>query len=171
MANAAPAPALAASGGDEVPKKTSKLPLLLGVVLALAGAGGGFYAVRAGLIGGAGSDSHATEAMSAEALPPLAPVAYVALDPIFINLPAGSGHGHLRFTAQLEVTPDHKLEVEALKPRILDVLNTYLRAVQISDLEDTSSLMRLRAQMLRRVQVVTGAGRARDLLITEFVLD
>ena len=32
-------------------------------------------------------------------------------------------------------------------------------------------LVRLRAQMLRRVQMVTGEGRVRDLLITEFVLN
>ena len=56
-------------------------------------------------------------------------------------------------------------------PRILDVLNTYLRAVEVRDLEQPASLARLRAQMLRRVQVVTGEGRVRDLLITEFVLN
>jgi flagellar FliL protein len=32
-------------------------------------------------------------------------------------------------------------------------------------------MARLRAQMLRRIQVVTGEGRVRDLLITEFVLN
>jgi flagellar FliL protein len=31
-------------------------------------------------------------------------------------------------------------------------------------------MTRLRAQMLRRIQVVTGEGRVRDLLITRFVL-
>ena len=55
-------------------------------------------------------------------------------------------------------------------PRVLDVLNTYLRAVEVRDLEEPSSLVKLRAQMLRRVQVVTGEGKVRDLLITEFVL-
>ena len=56
-------------------------------------------------------------------------------------------------------------------PRVLDVLNSYLRAVEVSDLEDPSALVRLRAQMLRRVQIVTGEGRVRDLLVTEFVLN
>ena len=49
-------------------------------------------------------------------------------------------------------------------PRVLDVLNTYLRAVEVRDLEEPASLARLRAQMLRRIQVVTGEGRVRDLL-------
>ena len=52
-----------------------------------------------------------------------------------------------------------------LMPRIQDVLNSYLRAVEVRQLEDPSALLRLRAQMLRRVQIVTGEGRVRDLLI------
>ena len=49
--------------------------------------------------------------------------------------------------------------------------NSYLRAVAITDLEDPSAMTRLRAQMLRRVQIVTGEGRVRDLLVTEFLLN
>ena len=58
-----------------------------------------------------------------------------------------------------------------LRPRILDVLNGYLRAVEVAELEDPSALVRLRAQMLRRIQVVAGEGRVNDLLISEFVLN
>jgi flagellar protein FliL len=56
-------------------------------------------------------------------------------------------------------------------PRIVDVLNGYLRAVEVREFEDPAALVRLRAQMLRRVQIVTGEGRVRDLLVTEFVLN
>ena len=51
------------------------------------------------------------------------------------------------------------------------MLNGYLRAVEVADLEDRTALVRLRAQMLRRVQIVTGEGRVRDLLVTEFVIN
>ncbi len=53
----------------------------------------------------------------------------------------------------------------------MDILNGYLRAVDVRDLEDPSALIRLRAQMLRRIQIVTGEGRVKDLLIMEFVLN
>jgi flagellar FliL protein len=96
--------------------------------------------------------------------------AFVAMAPITISLAPGASARLLRFTGQLEVTPESAAEVEALLPRVLDVLNTYLRAVDVRDLEEPASLVRLRAQMLRRVQVVTGEGQVRDLLITEFVL-
>ncbi len=56
-------------------------------------------------------------------------------------------------------------------PRVIDVLNSYLRALETSDLADSTALVRLRAQMLRRVQIVTGGDRVHDLLIMEFVLN
>ena len=154
---------------EEAPKKRSKLPLLLGVVLALAGGGGGFFAVQAGLVGGAGADDKPEEP-SAYAESKVPAVAFVALDPVVISLPSSGGRDHLRFSAQLEVTPGKEAEVTAIKPRIIDVLNGYLRAVDLAELEDPAALMRLRAQMLRRVQVVAGPDRIKDLLIMEFVL-
>ena len=58
-----------------------------------------------------------------------------------------------------------------LKPRVMDVLNGFLRAVEVQELEDPAALIRLRAQMLRRIQIVVGEGRVNDLLIVEFVLN
>ena len=155
---------------ETAPKKASKLPLLLGIVFALAGGGGGFYAVQAGIIGGGGKAEESAEAAPVEEGKPKEAVSFVALDPLVISLPKSGGRDHLRFAAQLEVKPDYAAEVEAIKPRIVDVLNSYLRAVELAELEDPAALMRLRAQMLRRVQVVVGDGRVNDLLIMEFVL-
>jgi len=61
--------------------------------------------------------------------------------------------------------------VQALMPRIMDVLNIYLRALDPPELEEPAALLRLRAQMLRRVQIVTGPGLVNDLLIIEFVFN
>lgn len=101
----------------------------------------------------------------------MGPVAFVALDPLIVNLSGQAGRQYLRFSAQLEVAPEFLSEIQALRPRIIDVLNGYLRAVQPADLEDPTALMRLRAQMLRRVQIVAGQDRVRDLLIMEFVIN
>ncbi len=98
-------------------------------------------------------------------------VAFVAVDPITISLGPRSTARHLRFASQLEVSSSHAEEVRLLLPRISDVLNGYLRAVELVQLEDPSALMRLKAQMLRRIQIVTGEDRVRDLLIAEFVLN
>ncbi len=149
----------------DLPKKGGKLGLILGIVGALALGGGGFFAVYSGLLPlGGGGGEHAEPAEAPH-------VAFVPMEPIMVSLPQGGSARMLRFTGQLEVAPEHQAEVAALMPRVLDVLNTYLRAVAVRDLEDPASLARLRAQMLRRLQVVTGEGRVEDLLITEFVLN
>ncbi|MES2333607.1 MAG: flagellar basal body-associated FliL family protein [Pseudomonadota bacterium] len=152
---------------EEAPRKRSKKPLLIGLVLALALGGGGFYATFSGMILG-GSQGGAAE----ERPPgPLTGVAFVPLETIVVSLGADSGSKYLRFTAQLEVVESAASDVTTLTPRILDVINTYLRAIDTASIEDPNAMARLRAQMLRRIQVVTGEGRVRDLLITEFVLN
>ena len=151
----------------EPKKKKSKLPLILGIVLALVLGGGGFYATYSGLLFG----SHQEAAETEKKPDPLPDIAFVPVDSVVISLGPESSSRHLRFTSQLEVAKAYAGEVTILMPRILDVLNSYLRAVEIGDLENPAAMAKLRAQMLRRVQIVTGEGRVRDLLVTEFVLN
>ena len=161
-----------AEAEGEPPKKKSKLPLLMGFVLMLALGGGGFYATYSGMIlgGGSASADHAA-AQGSGAGHALPAIAFVPVEPLVISLGSSGRARHLRFASQLEVGAAFQEEVTLLMPRILDVLNGYLRAVEIRELEDPTALIRLRAQMLRRVQIVSGEGRIRDLLVTEFVLN
>ncbi len=153
---------------EEAPKKASKLQLIIALVLALVGGGGGFYATWSGLIlGGESSDTAAHE--TPQTMPP--GIAYVSVDPLVISLGAASSVQHLRFRADLEVPEAYADEVTKLLPRVVDVLNSYLRALDPAELEDRSALARLRAQMLRRVQVVVGYKQVNDLLVLEFVLN
>jgi len=158
---------------DSAPAKRSKMPLIIGLILAVVGAGGGFFAVSSGLI--LGAESHAADAPGHDAevaVPANMPdVSYVAIEPLVISLGNGTTGKHLRFRAQLEVAADHRADVEHLMPRVVDVLNSYLRALELGDLTDKAALVRLRAHMLRRAQIVVGDGRINDLLIMEFVLN
>lgn len=162
---------------DDAPKKKSALmPLIVGVVLALLLGGGGFFAVYSGMILGPSAtaeDGHATEGghgKEGDGAMPLPDVVFLPLEPIVVSLGSRSGSRYLRFRGELEVEPKHEAEVTALMPRILDTLNGYLRAVSVSELEDSASLLLLRAQMLRRIQIIVGDGPVHDLLIIEFVL-
>ncbi len=154
---------------EEAPKKSSKMPLILGLSLALIGGGGGFYAAWSGMILGP-SDAGAA-VPGAPAVEGLPNIAFVEVEPLTVAMQGGTEKSHLRFRAQLEVPAAYQRDVELLLPRVTDVLNSYLRALQASDIENPSALARLRAQMLRRVQIVTGQGRVNDLLIMEFVIN
>lgn len=148
------------------PKAPSKKPLLVGLVLAVLLGGAGFYAAFSGLILGPAAEKHSDVAPG-----PLTGIAFVPLETMVISLGKNSGSRHLRFTAQVEVVDKAAADVALLAPRILDVLNSYLRAIDTASIEDPGAMAKLRAQMLRRIQIVTGEGRVRDLLITEFVLN
>lgn len=157
---------------EEAPKKASKLPLILGVVLALVGGGGGFFVMSSGMLGG--SDAGAEEVVEEEGTEgeeENVRVAFIPLDPLLVSLPRSSANSVLRFSAQLEVLPEYEEEIIAITPRIIDVLNGYLRAVTVEELADPTILARLRSQMLRRIQTVTGEGKVRDLLIMEFIVN
>ncbi|MRH21054.1 flagellar basal body protein FliL [Rhodovulum strictum] len=149
------------------------MPLILGVVGALVLGGGAFFALYSGLILGGGAEkSHSAGGKPSKTNDSmLGSVAFVPIAPMIISLGPESQRRHLRFQAQLEVTPAYQQEVTLLMPRVLDVLNSYLRAVETAEFERPTALITLRAQMLRRVQLVTGQDRVRDLLITEFVLN
>lgn len=159
---------------EEEPKKKSKLPLILGVVLMLVLGGGGFFAVYSGMLF-APEGEHVDEELAAleeEPMAPLPNVAFVPVEPLIVNLIDTAGRGrHLRFQAQLEVPLQYEQEVITLLPRVMDVLNGYLRAVDVVELENPSALVRLRAQILRRLQIVAGEGRVKDVLIMEFVIN
>ena len=156
-------------GAEEDPPK-KKSPLILSLILALVGAGGGFFAVSAGLVPGGGTaEEHAED--NEMMVKPLPDIGFVPLEPITVSIRRGQQMQHLRFRAEVEVDKQYQDEVAGITPRVMDVLNSYLRAIDPEELADPQALVKLRAQMLRRIQVVTGRGRVRDLLILDFVLN
>ncbi len=159
-AETADAPARVAGG-------SGRMPLLVGGVAALLlGAGGGF-AVYSGWLDavpgiGAGGGS---------AMPSLGDTAFVALPAMVVSLGGPHAGRQLRFAATLDVPRAHQAEVARAMPRVVDVLNAYLRALDPAEFDRPEVLFRMRAQMMRRITLVLGEDRVRDLLITEFVLN
>lgn len=159
-------------------KKGLLVPLLVGLVLAGVGGAGGYWAVTSGPLAGPGdsaaNDGHGDEDSDVAVThvrPEMEEVAFVPLEPLVITLGPGTAGRHLMFSAELEVAPDDADEVTHLLPRVLDVLNSYLRVIDMEELNDPRTLVRLRAQLLRRIQIVTGDVLVRDLLVTEFVVN
>ena len=164
---------------EDAPKKGKSKMLLISLVLALVLGGGGFYGVYSGLIPLGGSPPPETaekgdDAKEGEAKADIKKYgrpSFVPLEPFIVSLGETNGARHLKVSLTIEVVPGAEDGVTSAIPRINDVLNTYLRAVDQRDFEVPRAMMRLRAQMLRRVRLVSPPDAVRDLLFQEFVLN
>ncbi|TPE53831.1 flagellar basal body-associated FliL family protein [Amaricoccus solimangrovi] len=163
---------------ETAPAKGGGKGLLIGAGLALLLGGAGFGAVYTGrfdpaaLLGGEGGHGAAGPETAGEGSATEGGAGlFLPLDPITVSLAPGRRSIHLRLTATIETAPGALDTVASLRPRILDALNGYLRAVDAAELEDPAAMPRLRAQMLRRVRLVGGGEAVRDILITEFILN
>lgn len=156
---------------EQEPKKNRFVPLLAAITISSIVGSGLFVMTFTGtFLGKKSADKHNEEPenkVMAEGLPK---VAFLPIEPLLVSLGAAAEGRQLRFEGYLEVQPEYSEDVVQMMPRIMDVLNTYLRAVDYSDVEEPSSLLKLRLQMLRRVQIVVGEGRVNDLLVSKFVL-
>jgi len=101
---------------------------------------------------------------------PTRDVIFVNLEPLIVTLGPDAKSRYLKISLSLETTSAHEKSLYDLSPRIRDTLNTYLRAVEEDDLVRPSSMTRLRAQMLRRLQLAAPGNAISDILITDFVL-
>lgn len=157
------APDTPTNAGTGRRKTSGLLPIILGLLGAIILGGGGFFAVYSGMI-------LAPSAPGARPASIPQDFAFIPIERITVSLAPGSTSRHLQFAGQIEVDAASRAEVERLQPRFVDIINMYLRAVDPRDLAEPASLIRLRAQILRRLQTVAGQGHIRDFLITEFVL-
>lgn len=155
----------ATADAAEEPQKGSKKGLIIGLVLALVGGGAGFFVTSSGLLGGGGPEKPAEKSAAS------ADVVFLPIDPITVAIGSPSEGRFLRFHAQLEVPAAYEPEVSKLLPRIVDVLNTYLRSVTMADVENPAALLTLRAQLRRRLDLVVGGDKINDLLVMEFVVN
>ena len=149
--------------GDQ---KSKKLSIILSLVAALIGGVAGFYATNSRMI----FDTYTWNSPDSSTAQQETSISYIEIDQITISINPISQGRHLIFRTQLEVPKAQEDHVRSILPRIVDVMNGYLRALEVKDLESTAILPRIRAQLLRRIQIVTGSDSINDLLVMEFVI-
>lgn len=98
-------------------------------------------------------------------------VVFVNMEPLVVSLGPSANSNYLKISISLETSKDHAKDMDHLKPKFRDVLNSYLRAVDERDLADPAAMTRIRSQMLRRLQLVGSVESITDVLITDFVLN
>lgn len=125
--------------------------------------------------GGHGGGGHGDEAAESS-VKPLGSVqhsehaTFLVLEPMVISIQPIGRSKHLRVSLVFE-TDDEGAEILLANGfYVQDVLNTYLRSVDHTVLEDPSSMSRLRAQILRRIRVIVPDASVTNVLFTEFIL-
>ncbi len=113
-----------------------------------------------------GEDDEATEED-----PHVAPT-FFSLGDILVNLSGdGKRPNFLKITINLELAdPKDVPSLEALKPRIVDQFQVYLRELRVEDLRGSAGLYRLREELLLRVTEVIHPIRVRDVLFQELLV-
>ncbi|MFA6279353.1 MAG: flagellar basal body-associated FliL family protein [Bdellovibrionales bacterium] len=101
----------------------------------------------------------------------VAPV-FFPLGDVLVNLSGdGKRPNFLKIKVNLELADEKDVPaIEALKPRIIDHFQIYLRELRVEDLRGSAGLYRLREELLLRVTEAVKPIRVRDVLFQEMLV-
>ena len=159
---------------ESAPKKglgkfLSKKILLIAVpaLLLVLGGGGGaayFFLLK----------PHDTDKSKlADALPLTPPqVAFSDVPDILVNIQSNDGTpAYLKLSLSLEMDNDlEKTGITALMPRLVDQFQSYLRELRIDDLKGSEGVLRLKEELLRRVNASAAPYKVRDVLLKQMIV-
>lgn len=107
-------------------------------------------------------------------LPPLTPpqVAFTDVPDILVNIQSSDGApAYLKLSLSLEMDNDlEKAGITALTPRLVDQFQSYLRELRVDDLKGSEGVLRLKEELLRRVNAAAAPYRVRDVLLKQMIV-
>ncbi|HTT97705.1 MAG TPA: flagellar basal body-associated FliL family protein [Rhizomicrobium sp.] len=139
-----------------------------GLLLVLGGGGAGLY-----FFVFAAPKADATKEANAEPVPVTPPqVAFYDVPDIIVNIQSADGSpAYLKLATSLELNnADEKAGMTALMPRIVDQFQGYLRELRIDDLKGSAGVLRLKEELLRRINVAAAPYHVRDVLLKEMIV-
>jgi len=89
-----------------------------------------------------------------------------------VNIQTADGTpAYLKLSVSLELnTPEEKAGLQVLMPRVVDQFQGYLRELRVDDLRGSAGVMRLKEELLRRINVAAAPYRVRDVLLKEMIV-
>ena len=138
------------------------VPALL-LVFGGGGAGAYFFLFK-------GEAAHEAKAEEVPLTPPK--VAFSDMQDILVNIQSNDGTpAYLKLGVSLELENDEqKAALEPLMPRITDQFQAYLRELRLDDLKGSAGVLRLKEELLRRVNVAAAPYKVRDVLLKEMIV-
>jgi flagellar FliL protein len=161
-------------GTDAAPKKgltrfLSKKMLMIAVpalllVVGSGGTGAYFFLFK---------KSDKSDVAKADEVPLTPPkVAFSDMQDILVNIQSNDGTpAYLKLGVSLELEDDaQKAAIQPLMPRITDQFQAYLRELRLDDLKGSAGVLRLKEELLRRVNVAAAPYHVRDVLLKEMIV-
>ncbi len=140
----------------------------IGVVVLLMGGGAAYYFFLRG------PDKSAELAANApEALPATPPnIVYADMPDIIVNIQgADAAPAYLKLSVSLELdSAEEKAGITALMPRVVDQFQGYLRELRIDDLKGSAGIVRLKEELIRRVNSAAAPYRVHDVLLKQMIV-
>jgi flagellar FliL protein len=154
------------SEGEGIPvkRKLSGKVLILYIVLPLVvliGAGVGVY--MSGLLGG-GEEAHE------EKQTVVVPVFYDLPD-FLVNLSGDAPQHFLKMKVTLQITDAEAAKrLDAELPRVLDAFQIFLRELRPEDVEGSAGMLRVKEELLRRINLAVQPPLVTDILFREVIV-
>jgi len=105
---------------------------------------------------------------------PLTPpqVAFFDMPTMVVNIQSSDPTpAYLKLSVSLELaTAEEKPGIQALMPRIVDQFQSYLRELRIDDLHGSAGTLRVKEELLRRINMVAAPYPVRDVLLKEMIV-
>jgi len=162
-------------GAEAAPKKgllgklLSKKMLMIAVPALLLVVGGGgagayFFLIKKS------DTAHEAKAEEVPLTPPK--VAFSDMQDILVNIQSNDGTpAYLKLGVSLELEDEEqKTAMQPLMPRITDQFQAYLRELRLDDLKGSAGVLRLKEELLRRVNVAAAPYKVRDVLLKEMIV-
>lgn len=143
------------------------LPLLL---LILAAAGLWFSGALGPLLAGRGAAGSPVETVRADQRPTQA--VYYDLPEILVNLRTDNPRpSFLKISVALELERvEDRAAVERVMPRVIDTFQVYLRELRADQLQGSAGLIRLREELLSRINAAVRPTQVKDVLFKEMLI-
>src|SRR5579863_2442232 len=131
------------------------------------------------VLGGGGAGAYfflfkkSDKSQEADAVPLTPPkVAFSDMQDILVNIQSNDGTpAYLKLGVSLELEDDaQKTAIQPLMPRITDQFQAYLRELRLDDLKGSAGVLRLKQELLRRVNVAAARYHVRDVLLKEMIV-
>ncbi|MBL4864551.1 flagellar basal body-associated FliL family protein [Parvibaculum lavamentivorans] len=146
--------------------KVMVLFIALPAIVVIGGIVGALFAF--GVFGGGDEDMAMMEVEEEERVPPV----FFDMPEILVNMSTNSGPSrYLKMRVALEVPDEDAIaEIELVMPRVVDSFQVYLRELRPEDMEGSASIVRMKEELLRRVNLAVEPIHINDVLFKEVVV-